>query len=213
MVIPLSIALIGGVLLFLSYFWAYTYERTVVMVAILNGLLAVTGYARCRAIGPAGSPSVDWLSQWKNRIHNYRPSGGHALLAFACLVFLGSVAYAILSPKQKPTLTEFYVLTQDGHLPLSPEQIANSSTVTYGIHNLEGRPVEYQILALAETSNGSTELWSQLVTVPVGATLERAIDLSSKPPDTQAIRLLLFLPNIPEPYRSLHLVLNQDTSS
>ena len=211
--VPASIALVGGLLLILSYFWTYTYERALALVTILNGLLALSGYARCRATGPDGALSVDWLSRGKHLLQDYRRRGGHALLTIACLAFLGSVAFAILTPRQVSTLTEFYVLTADGHLPLSPDELAGSGTVTYGIHNLEGRSIEYRLVVRAETPESSTEIWSQSVAVPIGATVESTVDLSSKPPGTQAIQLLLFLPDEPDPYRSLRLTLDSDQPS
>jgi uncharacterized membrane protein len=211
LIVPLSIALVGGLLLLVHYFWTYEYERVIVLLALVSGSLAILGFLRCRGVSSARRRRSTGPSFPLQLVQSYRPTGWHAVLGFSFLVLLGAIVYAAVTPRQIPTLTEFYVLTEDGHLPLSTEDVRDSHFILkYGIANHEGKITEYSLGVFADTAEGSTQIASESVTVPEGSTVEGVIDVSSKPPGTQALRLLLYLPDRPEPYRSLRMVLSSD---
>jgi uncharacterized membrane protein len=210
LVVPVSIALVGGLLLLVHYSASYDYKYFVALLTLLNAALAVASSLRHKASADSYHHTRDLSSRLDRSLQKYRPGGWHVLLIVAFLVLLGCIAYAIVMPRQLPPLTEFYVLTEDGHLPVSVDSIIGSDfTLKYGIRNHEGKVMEYRLVVLADTAEGSIELWSETVTMPDGSTVEGLVDLSSKPSGTKAFQLLLFLPGEPEPYRSLRLFLEE----
>ncbi|MCL7453269.1 MAG: DUF1616 domain-containing protein [Anaerolineae bacterium] len=198
LILPCSFVLVGGLLLLLSYVWGYQPHRAIVLVAMLNGVLATSGYLRRR--GSPARPSSCWPTL------RQRLTGWHALVALAAVVLLGSTLYAIVTPRQTPGYTEFYVLAEDGHLPVGYGGTGGlAAAIQYGIRNQEGRQMEYKLLVVAETPERRLLLGSHDVTVAAGAAVQAPVDLSALPARSTGILLLLFRAGLAQPYRSLHL--------
>jgi uncharacterized membrane protein len=130
-----------------------------------------------------------------------------AIGAVLLVVIWGAVVYtAILTTPTR--ITEFYALGAGGLAEDYPREVAAGEpvSVTLGITNQEGATHSYQIEIRADTGtlatvgplqldNGTT--WSQPVTfsLPVAG-------------DDQAVDILLFRDDQPEPYRRLRLWMN-----
>jgi uncharacterized membrane protein len=208
LVVPGSILTVAGVLLLLGYFWGYTHHRAIALLALLNAALAVSGYLRHRGalVRQPCRPGCHLLPD--ARLPGIRLGGRHALLGLACLVLLGSILYAVVTPRPMPDDTEFYVLTADGRLPVPDGgRQAWPSGLQYGIGNHEAQPMQYRLLVLASAPGHTTELCSLSIAVPRDSTVRGLVDLSAMPPGASQIRFLLFLAGEPEPYRALRLVL------
>jgi uncharacterized membrane protein len=208
LIVPGSILTVAGVLLLLGYFWGYTHHRAIALLALLNAALAVSGYLRHRSalVRQPCRPGCHLLPD--ARLPGTHLGGWHALLGLACLVLLGSILYAVVTPRPLPRFTAFYVLTPNGHFPL-PDQGVGSwhPALQYGIENHEGQPMHYNLLVLASTPQNTTQLYSHSVQVAPGSAVHGWVDLSTMPPRSTEIRLFLFLAGQPQPYRSLRLTL------
>mgnify|MGYP001160324924 CR=1 FL=1 len=209
LIVPGSMLATGGALLLLSYFCGYQPERAFLVVTLLNVALATCAHLRRRGASAneeylRGRHLVSGLS---TRVRTF--SGWHALSSLAAMALLASMAYAVMTPRQKPTYTEFYLLAEDDHLPAPGEGMGDTSSILRCvIRNHEGQPEGYRLLVVAVTPAGRSELRSQVVTVADGSTVQAAVDLSVAPPDSREILWLLFLTGQPEPYQSLRLVLH-----
>lgn len=208
LIVPGSILTVAGVLLLLGYFWGYTHHRAIALLALLNAALAVSGYLRHRSalVRQPCRPGCHLLPD--ARLPGTHLGGWHALLGLACLVLLGSILYAVVTPRPMPNDTEFYVLTADGRLPVPDgSRHAWPSGLQYGIGNHEAQPMQYRLLILASAPGHTTELSSLSIAVPRGSTVRGLVDLSTMPSGASQIRFLLFLAGEPQPYRALRLTL------
>jgi uncharacterized membrane protein len=208
LIVPGSILAVGGALLLLSYFRGYQPERAFLVGILLNAALAICAYVRCKgASADEACPQGPRLSSNLSRnVHHF--TRWHALSGLAAVVLVGSIAYAMMTPRQIPSYTEFYLLTEGGHLPAPGGSFRDfDSTLRCVIRNHEGQPMEYRLSVVAVTSERRSELWSQFVIVAEGSAVQAAVDLSAAPPDSREILWLLFLTDRPEPYQSLRLVL------
>lgn len=206
LIVPGSMLVVGCALLLLSYCCGYQPERAIWAVALLNVALAICAWLRCEAPSATEVSSEDWRfpSGLAGHIHDLHR--WHALSGLAAVVLVGSVAYALLTPRQASNYTEFYLLTEDGYLPSPAGGLATTDTLHWVIRNHEGQPMGYRLLLLAVTPGGTSELRSELVSVADGSAVQAVADLSDAPLDTREFLWLLFVAGQPEPTHSLRLV-------
>jgi uncharacterized membrane protein len=204
MILPISIALVGALLLLVNYFGAYEYASFLGMLALVNVGMALGVFARGGRLAFAGPESSDRHDTLIGRARRYKPSAWHGALVLACVAFAGSIVYAGLTPRSSIGLTEFYALSADGALPLSNSGNNEAELeVRVGITNREGRAADYQLMVLSNTSDNNVALWSGSVTVPDNSVVEKTLSLPVSQ-DTESLQFLLFL-DYPRLYRSLRL--------
>jgi len=208
LIVPGSMLATGGALLLLSYFCGYQPERAFLVVTLLNVALATCALLRRKGTFADGAylPGCRLASGLSRRLPLF--GGWQALSGLAAMVLVGSVAYAVMTSRQAPNYTEFYLLGEGDYLPAPSEGVGNpNSIIRCVIRNHEGQPLVYRLLVVAATPEGRSELRSQFVTVADGSAVEAAIDLSAAPPGSREILWHLFLTGQPEPYQSLRTVL------
>lgn len=206
LIVPGSMLIVGCTLLLLSYCCGYQPERAIRVMALLNVALATCTWLRCEApsSNEVSVQSRRFASSLAGHIHAFHR--WHALSGLAAVVLVGSVAYALLTPRQASSYTEFYLLTADGHLPSPAGGLETTGSLHWVIRNHEGQPMGYRLLLLAVTPGGTSELRSEFITLADGSALQAAADLSDAPLDTREFLWLLFVAGQPEPTHSLRLV-------
>lgn len=208
MILPTSIAVVGALLLLVNYLGVYEYNKVVTLLILIDIALVIGVALRSKKVSSA--KRGEWNSQYydfMNRVRAYRPSGWHVVLALSFVVLIGSIIYAAWIPKKPLNFTEFYVLTPDGHLPLSFVRPLDSElSLDLVINNHEGRTVDYRVAIMAKTPDTVILLWSGSAATLDGATIEQPVRLELPSQDIEALLLLLFLDDHTEPYRSLRLV-------
>ena len=206
LIVPGSMLLASCALLLLSYSCGYQPERASRAVAVLNVALAICTWLRCEAPSGDEESPQDWHRAFGLTGHIHAFHRWHALSGLAAVVLLGSVAYALLMPRQTFSYTEFYLLTEDGHLPNPAGGLGSLGPIRCVIQNHEGQTMDYQLLLLAITPGGKSELRSETITLATGSVVQAAVDLSDAPLDAREFLWLLIVPGQPEPTHSLRLV-------
>ena len=209
LIVPGSMLAVGGALLLLSYSVGYQSQRAIGVVVVLNAALAAGTYLRCKPAsrneGVRQEQCLD--SDLLGQLHAF--NRWHALSLLAGAVLAGSIAYAILTPRHTPKYTEFYLLTEDGRLPIPGESMLAPDALRCVIRNHEGRPMGYRLLVLAITPRGGSQLRSEFLSVADGSAVQAAMDLSNAPRDARDFLWLLFVPGQPKPCLSLSLARTQ----
>ena len=205
LIAPASMLAVGGALLLLSYSVGYQPERAIGVVVLLNAALAAGAYLRCKAASKNGGIRRDWLSDSDLLGHFQAFNRWHGLSLMAAAVLAGSIAYTILTPRHTPKYTEFYLLTEDGRLPIPGQDREAPGALQCVIRNHEGQPMDYRLLVVAITPGGGSALRSEFLSVADGSAVRAAVDLSDAPMGAREFLWLLFVPGQPKPYLSLNL--------
>jgi uncharacterized membrane protein len=134
------------------------------------------------------------------------------LLVVSLLVSVSVLVYAVITPAQSDTYTEFYILNSNGNAGDYPTQfsLANATLIIVGVVNHEGRTVTYDLVITQNESSQLTTLHSEQLTVSDNGQWEKTIPLR---PDAAGsnieFKFLLYEQgNYTSPYRETHLFAN-----
>ncbi len=206
MILPISIALVGVLLLAINYLGTYAYNWTVILLVLLDVILVGLAFWRYQRADALAHHASGRFLPLVEHVRGYQFRAWHGILAFSFLILVGSIVYAASTLKKASPLSEFYVFTADGSLPMSLNGIDNSDiALKVGIVNHEGKAVDYRVVAMTQVQNTNIELWSDFVRVRDGATREQIVNLPPLPQGAQEVQFLLLVEGNPMPYRSLRI--------
>lgn len=209
LLLPTSIALIGGVLLLMNYSWAYSFDRAVLLLVLLDVILLIIAFLRSssqKILNTQGKSLMDYLE----KIKDYKPKLAHVILAISFFIFLGSIIFAAYTPRNTYTLTEYYVLNGDGSIPFSVQyQKDGDLDLNLVIANHEGRGMDYRAEIVAKADTGDFNLWSQQVSLTDGTTEGFPVNLTQIPYGTRELVFHLYVADSTNPYRSLRVIVEQ----
>lgn len=133
------------------------------------------------------------------------------ILALTILCALAGTIYAIVTPKQGESFTEFYILGPNGSASGYPTNLTEgqSGNIIIGVVNHENKQVNYRILVTSD----NTVQFNQDVSLNNGQKIELPFNFTAGNPGTPRMDFLLYkLPDTTNNYRNLHLWLNITTS-
>jgi uncharacterized membrane protein len=116
----------------------------------------------------------------------------------------------VLSTPPPLPLTEFYVETADGRLPVAlPASQLAAGGLKVGIVNREGKPVSYRLALQQVTAGALVAHWSADITLAGGTRFERIIPYFGTAPPAGELHFLLYRADLgyETPYRELRLLL------
>jgi len=206
MILPTSIALVGALLLAINYLGTYDYKWTVILLVLLAVILAGLAFWRYQRADALVHHAGGRFLPLVEHVWSYQFNVWHGVLAFSCLILIGSIVYSAATLKKASPLSEFYVFTANGNLPILVNEIENSNmALKIGIVNHEEKAVDYRVMVMTQVQNTDIELWSGSVRVPDGATQEEVVNLPPLPQGAQSVQFLLIMQGNPVPYRSLRI--------
>ena len=214
LIIPTSVAIVGILLLIVNYFFVYQFEFAVVSLAIIELILVIAAFLRCQNqfslkyhVSKAISFTKSLISQpWKTE---------HIVLGVSILIFIATLTYAFITPRQQRELTEFYLLDPSVFTVDHPyvEKQGDPLNVPVAVHNLESGTHEYgiEIWAVDPQVEGKRQLVNNFggFSLQAGEILESSLSWSMPwVGEGQGVEIMLFIDDEPEPYR--HLILELD---
>lgn len=146
--------------------WGVRREPVLVSVIVFTSIGVALGLYRRQATRPrsihpyrprASNPFRRWARGVYVGLFGSKTNAGHLLsivLVLSVVLALGSVAYAVTTPQNEETYTEFSLLTENetGELVADgyPEQLADGESVplVVGIENRELEPTPYTVVVL-----------------------------------------------------------------
>ena len=200
------VPLIGLVLNFTP--WGIRFEP--ILFSLLGFILAMSGAAKLLPEerfkvdfgGTFSRLTASWASQkrWDRLLT--------VLLAAAIIGTIGTIAYAVQTPRASEKFTEFYILGPEGKATDYPQEAVPGakSQVIAGIVNREQETITYRIEI--NISGEKLEQIGHLILKP-DETWEQTVSFNvTKPGLDQKVEFQLYRGEETEPYRSLHLWLD-----
>jgi uncharacterized membrane protein len=205
----LSMAIVPLIGLLLNYVWEISLYPVLISIAGFVVAMCVLTHFRRRQLAPEQrfEPKVDLpTNQWNNKSRLGRVLT--VILALALVGAIGTLVYAMATPRSGEPFTEFYVLGSFGTTGYYPSELAvgEKADVSIAVINHEGEDVTYRV----RVSIDGAELEAREgIAIGDGEKWEDNVVLApTKAGDDQKVEFLLYRDGESEPYRELHLWIN-----
>lgn len=203
LLLPASFALVGGILLLVNYSGTYDYPLVIWLIAGTDVCLLIA--IRLRRVNLGVFLGSVWIGKLKLVFEE--SNLWKKLFYLSVAIFVGSIVYAAIVPKQTYFFTQFYVLTADKKIPFAIDrQELENSGLTVGVSNHEGRDGLYTVFVkIGEQTIGI----SPIIALKAGEVWEQPVSfVLPEAGDDQAVDLVLERDGSASPYRTLRLWLN-----
>jgi uncharacterized membrane protein len=213
----LSIAIVPLLALVLAYSGPIALGSIVGVLTLVIISCSIIGLLRRRNLAPKDRFTVEWsgfryVTQLFPQGQSRRDRILSILLVVSLLLSVSVVVYAVITPAQSDTYTEFYILNSNGTAGDYPTQfsLANATPIIVGVVNHEGRAVTYDLVIAQNESSQLKTLHSEQFVVNDNGQWEKTILLR---PDAAGSNiefefLLYEQGNTTSPYRETHLFAN-----
>jgi uncharacterized membrane protein len=213
----LSIAIVPLLALILAYSGPIALGSIVGVLTLVIISGSIIGLLRRRNLAPKDRFTVEWsgfryVTLLFPQEQSRRDRILSILLVVSLLLSVSVVVYAVITPVQSDTYTEFYILNSNGKAGDYPTQfsLANATPIIVGVVNHEGRTVTYDLVIAQNESSQLKTLHSEQFNVDDNGQWEKTILLR---PDAAGsnieFKFLLYeQENTTSPYRETHLFAN-----
>jgi uncharacterized membrane protein len=213
----LSIATVPLLAFILAYSGPIALGSIVGVLTLVITSCSIIGLQRRRNLATEDRFSVEWsgfryVTQLFSQEQSRRDRILSTLLVVSLLLSVSVVVYAVITPAQSDSYTEFYILNSNGKAGDYPAQfsLANKTPIIVGVVNHEGRTVTYDLIIAQNESSQLKTLHSEQFTVADNGQWEKTILLT---PDAAGnnieLKFLLYEQgNNSIPYREAHLFAN-----
>jgi uncharacterized membrane protein len=201
--LPLSVAVVSLIVLSMNYLNIYHFNGLTILVIITLDLISSFFVAR------RGGFQIPELKKGFEKIRHARPGFWQVMFILSGFILIIAIFYAAYVPKHILPLTEFYILTNDRELPANvSRQDLTSAGLILGIGNHEGKDLNYRVKVVGRTENAEVEIWTNSLRIRNDQTQELPILINNLPVEIKEVRIMLFVGNNTQSYRSLSLIIN-----
>jgi uncharacterized membrane protein len=213
----LSIATVPLLAFILAYSGPMALGSIVGVLTLVITSCSIIGLWRRRNLAPKDRFTVEWsgfryVTQLFPQKQSRRDRILSILLVVSMLLSVSVVVYAVITPAQSDSYTEFYILNANGKAGDYPTQfsLANATPIIVGVVNHEGRTVTYDLIITQNESSQLKTIHSEQFTVNDNDQWEKTVLLR---PDAAGsnieFKFLLYEQgNNTTPYRETHLFAN-----
>jgi uncharacterized membrane protein len=213
----LSIATVPLLAFILAYSGPIALGSIVGVLTLVIISCSIIGLLRRRNVAPKDRFTVEWsgfryVTLLFPQEQSRRDRILSILLVVSLLLSVSVVVYAVITPVQSDTYTEFYILNSNGKAGDYPTQfsLANATPIIVRVVNHEGRTVTYDLVIAQNESSQLKTLHSEQFVVNDNGQWEKTILLRPDVAGTNTeFKFLLYEQgNTTTPYRETHLFAN-----
>ncbi len=189
-------AAIGLVLNYISF--GITFNSVIISTAIFIVVISLIGMAVQLAIHKDERASLEFNFNFSSPVSGPLNISLIVVMILVVLGAIGAVAYYSIVPKSEKAYSQFYIVNQGGQLYSPADAVAGDNiSLTLGIKNDEGAPVNYRIQELINNVDFAD---INSISLPDGQQWEKSITLPTEPNNRTEIEFLLFKNDEMSPY-------------